>query len=77
MSNLTQNELLFLKVRNIDPDFVEFVNIEDQQITFKDGTTKQCCEVYTRVMGYHRPVTDFNRGKQAEHSDRVYFKNKT
>jgi ribonucleoside-triphosphate reductase len=34
----------------------------------------QCCEVYTRVMGYHRPVSEFNRGKQSEHNERVHFK---
>lgn len=31
------------------------------------------CEVWTRVMGYHRPVTSWNRGKQAEHRERQYF----
>lgn len=31
------------------------------------------CEVWTRVMGYHRPVAAFNVGKRAEHSDRCYF----
>jgi len=31
------------------------------------------CEVWTRVMGYHRPVSAFNAGKQAEHRDRQYF----
>ena len=29
--------------------------------------------VYTRVMGYHRPVESFNTGKQAEHRERVHF----
>ena len=32
------------------------------------------CEVWTRVMGYHRPVAAWNPGKQAEHSERQYFK---
>lgn len=32
------------------------------------------CEVWTRVMGYHRPISAANPGKQAEHSERVYFK---
>lgn len=32
------------------------------------------CEVWTRVMGYHRPVSAFNKGKQAEHRERVYFR---
>jgi len=31
------------------------------------------CEVWTRVMGYHRPVTAFNPGKQSEFSEREYF----
>ena len=32
------------------------------------------CEVWTRVMGYHRPVNAWNKGKQQEHRDRVPFK---
>jgi hypothetical protein len=31
------------------------------------------CEVWTRVMGYHRPVSAFNAGKRAEHCERTYF----
>ena len=31
------------------------------------------CEVWTRVMGYHRPVTAFNPGKQAEQAERRCF----
>ncbi len=34
---------------------------------------RQPCEVYTRVMGYHRPVSNFNPGKQQEHADRKPF----
>ncbi|MBT3277476.1 anaerobic ribonucleoside-triphosphate reductase [Candidatus Thioglobus sp.] len=34
---------------------------------------RQVCEVWTRVMGYHRPVTSFNPGKQSEHADRLCF----
>lgn len=29
-------------------------------------------EVYSRVVGYYRPVQDWNRGKQAEFADRRY-----
>jgi hypothetical protein len=32
------------------------------------------CLVYTRVMGYHRPVESFNIGKKGEHKQRMYFK---
>lgn len=31
------------------------------------------CLVYTRVMGYHRPVESFNIGKKAEHQQRKQF----
>ena len=31
------------------------------------------CIVYTRVMGYHRPVESFNIGKKGEHKERVHF----
>ena len=29
-------------------------------------------EVYSRVVGYYRPVRDWNRGKQEEFSQREY-----
>lgn len=32
------------------------------------------CEVWTRVMGYHRPVSAWNPGKQSEHRERRFFK---
>lgn len=35
---------------------------------------RQPCEVWTRVMGYHRPVASFNIGKQAEHAQRRFFR---
>ncbi|MEA5055765.1 MAG: ribonucleoside triphosphate reductase [Propionicimonas sp.] len=34
---------------------------------------EQVCEVWTRVMGYHRPVTSFNIGKKGEYAERVPF----
>jgi len=34
---------------------------------------EQACEVWTRVMGYHRPTTSFNRGKRSEYAERRPF----
>ena len=34
---------------------------------------RQPCEVWTRVMGYHRPVASFNVGKKGEHKERRFF----
>ena len=31
------------------------------------------CEIYSRVCGYFRPVSNWNRGKQAEFKDRKPF----
>ena len=31
------------------------------------------CEIYSRVVGYIRPVNQWNDGKKAEYSDRVTF----
>jgi hypothetical protein len=31
------------------------------------------CEIWTRVMGYHRPVAAWNPGKQSEHIERRYY----
>lgn len=34
---------------------------------------RQRCEVWTRVMGYHRPVASFNTGKKGEFAERRHF----
>ena len=39
-----------------------------------DDSERQPCEIWTRVMGYHRPVASFNRGKQGEFYERQYFR---
>ena len=43
-------------------DGVELTNDERQE-----------CEVWTRVMGYYRPVAFFNTGKKGEYHERVEF----
>ena len=35
------------------------------------------CIVYTRVMGYLRPVESFNIGKKGERQERVHFEEST
>ena len=44
-------------------------------IVLKDSE-RQPCEVWTRVMGYHRPVQSFNTGKKGEFAERVCFTEK-
>lgn len=38
-----------------------------------DDNERQPCEIWTRVMGYHRPLASFNTGKKAEFKERCYF----
>jgi len=35
---------------------------------------RQKCEVYSRVVGYLSPVSDWNKGKKEEFEDRITFK---
>lgn len=41
-----------------------------------DNSKRTKCEVYSRVVGYLRPVEQWNEGKQAEFADRVTFDKK-
>jgi len=45
---------------------------ESETLTLADSE-RQPCEVWTRVMGYFRPVSSFNRGKQGEYHERTCF----
>jgi len=44
-----------------------------EPVTLTDDE-RQRCEVWTRVMGYHRPVASFNIGKKGEHGERRFFR---
>ncbi|WP_291522890.1 anaerobic ribonucleoside-triphosphate reductase [Acidithiobacillus sp.] len=50
----------------------EIMNQNPLEVELTDDE-RQPCEVWTRVMGYHRPTSSFNIGKQGEHSERKYF----
>ena len=43
-----------------------------ETITLQDSE-RQPCEIWTRVMGYHRPMSSFNIGKQGEFHERPNF----
>lgn len=52
---------------------VKCENIYGENGVILDESERQRVEVWTRVMGYHRPVVAFNPGKQQEHRDRLHF----
>lgn len=37
------------------------------------GVKRIACEVYSRIVGYLRPVADWNKGKQQEFSERKTY----
>ena len=41
-------------------------------ITIPDSE-RTVCEVWSRVMGYYRPVSEYNIGKISEHNERTFF----
>ena len=47
--------------------------VGERVITIEDSERQQC-EVWTRVMGYYRPVSEFNIGKKSEHAERIFFR---
>lgn len=49
---------------------------EEKKIELNDDERTRC-EVWTRVMGYHRPVSSFNIGKRGEFEERMFFSEKT
>lgn len=47
--------------------------MEKIKLLEKNMEKRTKCIVYTRVMGYHRPVESFNIGKKGEHRERKQF----
>lgn len=71
---LNEFEKAVLKNNGINEEDVEGVTTS-YVIKMKDGTEHQLCEIYSRVMGYYRPMSEYNVGKRQEHADRVLFSN--
>jgi hypothetical protein len=51
--------------------------MKEKEILQKYEAKRSRCIVYTRVMGYHRPVESFNIGKKGEHKERRFFRERT
>lgn len=69
---LTEFAQAVLKTHNINVDDVDEVS-DNFVVTFKDGTKHQIVECWSRVMGYYRPMSEYNVGKRQEHADRKLF----
>lgn len=45
----------------------------DLEILKANESERQPVECWTRVMGYFRPLSQFNKGKKSEFKERVWF----
>lgn len=73
---LNDYERGILEARRINVADVESADLspDSMLIKMKDGTEHRLCEIWTRVMGYCRPVHEFNKGKKSEFYTRTSFK---
>lgn len=49
-------------------------NIKENDIETIDSSKRTKCQIVARVMGYYRPISEFNKGKKSEYNERTYFK---
>lgn len=50
---------------------MNLLSAEEEELKMKK---RQKCEVYSRVVGYLSPVSEWNKGKKEEFKDRQTFK---
>lgn len=50
--------------------------MNDKEYLESQKEKRSLCEIFTRVMGYFRPVSQYNIGKKQEFKDRKWFKEK-
>ena len=48
--------------------------MSDKEILEKNQQKREVCEIWSRVMGYFRPRSQYNKGKAQESKDRKCFK---
>lgn len=48
-------------------------NVQESRLLELHQEKRTRCLVFTRVMGYHRPIESFNIGKKGEHDERLHF----
>lgn len=49
------------------------MTLSDSEILKLNEQDRQPVECWTRVMGYFRPYSQFNKGKQSEFNERQWF----
>lgn len=73
---LTEYDTAVLRQKMVPAEDIANITSYDHRtgvVTFSDGSQRTVCECYLRVMGYFRAVENFNKGKQSEYNERVWF----
>ena len=51
-----------------------FITKDGTEITVSaEDSEREACDVYSRVVGYYRPKSDYNIGKKSEFADRKFY----
>jgi hypothetical protein len=64
---------IFVANINIAQNVTKKLDIKEVEMT-KKRKTRTLCEVYSRIVGYLRPVSQWNPGKEAEFKKRKEYK---
>jgi hypothetical protein len=72
--NSAKNERAGVTDKRIGDDQIakideEIAKLEEEVIKIKGTET----EVYTRITGFHQPLTQWNKGKREEYKERIKF----
>ncbi len=59
---------------------MDYIEDKNGNLIDKDGNIvleadkRQKCEIYSRVVGFIRPVSNWNKGKKEEFKERTHYK---
>ncbi|NQY42943.1 MAG: ribonucleoside triphosphate reductase, partial [Legionellales bacterium] len=68
------DEIIIKENLNNDINHINHNSLVKQGVELLPEQSRQECECWTRVMGYYRPVSQFNIGKKGEHAERIFFR---
>lgn len=73
---VTQREKTLLKEKLLSDKEIDDIESYDEttgKVILKDGNVRRLTSIFTRCMGYFRPVENYNIGKKQEFEDRKWF----
>lgn len=74
---ITEKDKILLKEKMLSDEEIDGIESYDEtsgKVILKDGKIRRLTSIFTRCMGYFRPVENYNIGKKQEFKDRKWFK---